>query len=270
MKKQIVKVVSTLFPSAVISFAYRQLTNPQVHKLREHELKTLNKADKEKFKFKDFEIQLYTWKGGDKTVLLIHGWEGQAGNFSDLIEELLLNGYTVYAFDGPSHGFSSKGSTSLMEFTELVGILIRKFKVRKLVSHSFGGVATTYALSNNPDLEIDKYVLLTTPDKFSERIDDVSEMIGTTEKVMDKLVVKLEKETQLDVSSLNVSEFVKTVNVKKALIIHDKNDKVIPITRSKNVHNNWPASSFKEIEGTGHFRILRTKSVIADVIEFLN
>lgn len=269
MKKLLVRIASNLFPNQITSFAYEQLTNPQVRKLRENELGTLEKAEKEKYKFKDFDIQLYTWKGGDKKVLLIHGWEGQAGNFSDLIEKLLAHGFTVHSFDAPSHGFSSKGRTSLFEFTELVGILIKKFDVKLLVSHSFGGVATTYALFENQDIEIEKYVLITTPDKFIERIDDVSEMVGITDKVKNRLISRLENETNNDVKNLNVSEFVKSINVKKSLIIHDIDDKVIPVSRSKNVHQNWTESEFMEIEGTGHFRILRTEKVINKVIDYL-
>jgi len=270
MKKKIIRIASNLFPNLITSFAYKQLTNPQVHKLRPNELATLEQAEKKKYKFKDFEIQLYTWSGGDKKILLIHGWEGQAGNFSDLVETLVQNGFTVYSFDGPSHGSSSKGSTSLFEFTELVELLIRKNKVKNLVSHSFGGVATTYALFTNLDLYIDKYVLLTTPDKFTERIDDVSEKVGITYKVKNKLIKKLEKELKLDVRTLNVSTFVKDINVKDALIIHDKNDKVIPISQSRNVHSNWNKSELIEIQGTGHFRILRTKEVIDKVLDYLN
>ncbi len=270
MKKGLVRLASILFPNKVVNFAYNQLTNPQVKKLRENELQTLDKSEKEMMSFKGFDIQLYSWKGGSKEVLLIHGWEGQAGNFADLVEELIEDDFTVYAFDAPSHGFSSKGQTSLFEFIELVGVLIRKYGVKMLVSHSFGGVATTYALLDNQDLKIDKYLLLTTPDKFSERISDVSEQIGVTDKVQQKLIKRLEEETKLDVETLNVSEFVKGVNVKDALIIHDKNDGVIPIERSKNVYENWKNAQFLEIEGTGHFRILRTERVLKKVIEFLN
>ena len=269
MKKTVIRIASFLFPNTITSFAYNQLTNPQIRKLRENELITLDKAEKETFKFKDLDIQLYSWKGDEKKILLIHGWEGQAGNFSDLIEALLKKNYTVFSFDGPSHGFSSKGRTSLFEFGELVGKLIKKFQVNELISHSFGGVATTYALFNNKDIEIEKYVLLTTPDKFTERINDVSEMVGITDKVKTKLIQRLESESKLDVTTLNVSEFVKNINVKKSLIIHDKNDKVIPIARSKNVHDNWKESEFKEVSGTGHFRILRTEKVIEDVINYL-
>lgn len=270
MKRTLTKMVSTLFPSQVVAFAFDRLTNPQVKKLRANELAVLEKSSKEILKFQGFDIQLYTWKGGDNKVLMVHGWEGQAGNFADLIEVLVQHNYTVHAFDAPSHGFSSGGRTSLFGFTELVGVLIRKYAVSKLVSHSFGGVATTFALFNNKDLEIERYVLLTTPDKFTERIDDVAEQIGITNKVKRKLIDRLEKDTQLDVNSLNVSRFVQSINVSKSLIIHDKEDKVVPLHRSKNVHKHWKNSEFMVVEGTGHFRILRTKAVIDKTLKFLN
>jgi pimeloyl-ACP methyl ester carboxylesterase len=270
LKKTFIKILSVLFPNKVANFAYKQLTNPQIRKLRPNELTVLESAEKERFQFKDFDIQTYKWQGGTEKILLIHGWEGQAGNFADLVKRLVEKNYTVYAFDGPSHGFSSKGQTSLFEFTELAGILIRKFGVSKLVSHSFGAVAATFALFNNLDLKIDKYVLLTTPDKFLERIEDVSEQAGITENVKNLLIKRLEKETSLDIKNLGVSEFVKTINVAKSLIIHDKNDTIVPINRSRNVYNNWKVCEFLEIEGTGHFRILRTKFVLDKTLEFLN
>jgi predicted alpha/beta hydrolase family esterase len=269
MKKRIIKILSHLFPNQIVNFAYGQLTNPQIKKLRENELKVLHTAKKEILPFEGFDIQTYMWQGGAEKILLIHGWEGQAGNFADLIIKLVEQNYTVYSFDGPSHGFSSRGRTSLFEFSALIGLLIRKLGVKKLVSHSFGGIATTFALSNNQDLAIDKYALLTTPDRFSDRIDGVARQVGITEKVKNRLIERLNKETGMDVKTLNASDFVKSVNVKKALIIHDKNDGIIPMSQSKNVQKNWAACDYMEVEGTGHFRILRTDSVLDKTLFFL-
>lgn len=270
MKKTLIKALSILFPNQIVNFAYHQLTNPQIKKLRDNEIEILEKAQKEIFKFKEFDIQTYIWKGGTDKILLIHGWEGQAGNFSDIIQKLVEKNYTVYAFDAPSHGLSTKGKTSLFEFTELVGLLIQKFEVSKLISHSFGGVATTFALFNNKELKIDKYVLLTTPDKFLERIEYVSQQVGITEKVKNKLIKRIEKETNFEVKNLNVSDFVKSITVNKALIIHDKDDKIILIHQAKNVYKNWKNCEFMEIENTGHFRILRTSFVIEKTLKFLS
>lgn len=270
MKKTLTRLACQLFPRRLTRFAYDQLTNPQVRKLRTHEESTLNKATKVPFMFQGFTIQCYTWEGGEKSVLLIHGWEGQAGNFSEIIEALIKRGFTVYGFDAPSHGYSSKGRTSPFQFTELVIALLKKFEVKNLISHSFGGVATTYALYKNQDIAIDNYLLFTVPDKFSERIDDVCGMTGITNAVKQRLILKLQRETGTDVNALSVSEFVKHINVKQALILHDKNDTVTPIERARNVHQHWKASTLLEVEGTGHFRILRTDSVIAQGVAFLS
>jgi pimeloyl-ACP methyl ester carboxylesterase len=269
MKKQIVSLVSKLFPRLIANFAYKQLTNPQVHKLRSHELEIIAKATTTDFHFKGFNIKTYRWGNGKTPILLVHGWEGQAGNFCELIHTLLERDFTIYSFDGPSHGFSSKGETSLFEFTELVGELINKYDTKHLVSHSFGGVATVYSLSVNPSVVIEKYALLTTPDKFSERINDVVDRLGVSKKVVEILIKRLESETGYRVADMNVSDFVSKVNVKSALIIHDKNDKIIPIQQSQNVNKHWRNANLIEIEGTGHFRILRTQEVLDKVVTFL-
>ncbi len=272
MKKSLIRISSSLFPSLFARIAYEKLTHPQVHKLRDHELSTLDKARQEDVPYGEFEIKTYAWNesGSKESILLVHGWEGQAGNFSDLVEKLILADYTVFAFDGPSHGFSSKGSTSLFEFVQLVNTMILKFDVKNLISHSFGGVATTHVLHANQNLKIEKYLLFTTPDKFSQRIDFVAESVGVSSKVKEKLVKRLENELEMDISTLNVSEFVKTVNVEEALILHDRNDGVLPIEQSLNVQKNWPNCRFETVEGTGHFRILRTKSVLERAVDFFD
>lgn len=272
MKKRFIYFASSLFPSAFARVAYEKLTHPQVHKLRENEQATLAKARQSDLDYQNFNIKTYAWNesGSKEALLLVHGWEGQAGNFSDLVEELIKADYRIYSFDGPSHGFSSKGSTSLFEFIELVSVLIQKFEIRNLISHSFGGVASSYVLSVNQTLKIDKYLLFTTPDKFTQRIDAVADNVGVSPKVKEKLIKRLETELEMDISTLNVSEWVKTVNVKKALILHDKNDRVLPIEQSMNVDKNWSTSTLEAVEGTGHFRILRTKSVLDRAVAFFD
>lgn len=269
MKKATTQLVSSLFPSYFTRKAYKFLVNPQVKKLRPHELDVLDRATQSDFPFGEYTIKTYTWNEGHEPILLIHGWEGQAGNFADIIEVLVREGFTVHSFDGPSHGYSSKGPTSLVEFTELVAIMIRKLNVKKLVSHSFGGVAATYALWKNQDLEIDRYALLTVPDKFLERIEQVSEQVGISEKVKLRLIDGLEKQFDFKAAELNVSNWVKEINVHRASIWHGSSDQVIPLKISSNVNDAWSKSELRIKENVGHFRILRTKEVIEEVADFL-
>jgi len=229
----------------------------------------LDKAKQRDIPFNKFQIRTYEWEGEGEAVLLIHGWEGQAGNFSDLIEKLVSQGMHVHAFDAPAHGYSSKGETSPLEFAQLVDHLLSELQVSRCISHSFGGVAVTYALFHNRSLSLEKLVLITTPDRFSERISDVADRVGVSQKVQQRLLQRM-ADMNVDVSSLNVSDFVKQIEVSKALILHDINDKVLPFEQSRNVHLNWPQSRLVEVEGTGHFRILRTESVLAQVVDFID
>lgn len=267
--KPFVRLASSIFPKPFADKAFDKLVNPQIHRLRPHEEEVLEEAEKNDLAFRSFKIKTYTWNRGNEPVLLIHGWEGQAGNFADLIEHLVKSDFTVYAFDGPSHGFSSTGETSLLEFKDLVAIMIEKTGAKKLVSHSFGGVATTAALFENTDLEIEKYALLTTPDRFTQRLDQVSEQFGISRKVKNELAERMEKLTGVSVKDLNVSDWVKAVNVREARIWHDKDDRVIGADQSRGVNAAWSNSSLVEVEGTGHFRILRTESVLEEVTAFL-
>ena len=185
------------------------------------------------------------------------------------MNRLLLEDYTIYAFDGPSHGLSSRGPTSILAFTKLVGEMIRLYEVDRVVSHSFGAVATTYALSTNQDLELKKYALLTTPNEFAHRIDYVAEQVGISTRIKDKLILKLEKELGVDVKSLKVSDWVQQVKVKDALILHDKHDRVLPLYVSQEENAKWDACNLEEVEGTGHFKILKEKKVLERIVSFL-
>jgi pimeloyl-ACP methyl ester carboxylesterase len=270
VRKTTIRIASFLFPRVFTNFAYHKLTRPQTRQLKKNEELSMDSALKSRLKFKESEIQVYEWKGEKAPVLLVHGWEGQAGNFSNIIEQLLQEKYTVLTFDGPSHGLSSKNKgTSLFEFAEVVGVIIEKFKIQNIVSHSFGGVATMYSLSKNPTLVIDTYVLLTTPNKFLDRIETVSREVGICKGVKIRLIKRLEQELEIDLSEISVAKLAKSVNVKNALILHDKNDKVILLEESKAVNDAWENCRLEIIEGTGHFKILKSASVLTRIVSFL-
>lgn len=117
---------------------------------------------------------------------------------------------------------------------------------------------------------IEKYLLLTVSNKFSERIDDVMAVVGITEKVKRKLIKKFENETKMSIDTMNISDFIKKINVRHALISQDVKDRIIPTVRAKNAQRNWKNSALLEINGTGHFGILRNDEVLNKSIEFSN
>ena len=212
---------------------------------------------------------MYQWGTGSQSILLIHGWEGQAGNFSDIIEELLKHDYTIYSYDAPGHGNSTGGDLVMFDFQEVAREIISQLGVKKIISHSFGSVATTYSLAKMPNFEVDKCVMLTTPSSFSSNVYNQCYRLGLSRRAVIDFFDRIKNEYQVNVNDLNVAKFVRKVNVKKALILHDVDDKVIPFKDSKSVADNWKVAKLEAVKNTGHFRILRTPSVTEKVIKFL-
>lgn len=270
MKKFLLPAACYLFPGVMARFVYHKMTHPRLVGLRQHEAAVLDSAEKEVVAIRQFQIQTYKWPGGEKKILLVHGWEGQAGNFAYLVDGLLNQDYTVYAFDGPAHGRSSRNAVTFFDFSEVVGELLKRFGVRKVLCHSFGSVATIYALHQNRDLRMERMVLLTTPNQLMEAVEDARNKFGLTEAVCRRVVRRIQKETGYDLRQMAVQDFVHSVSVDKALMIHDKADAVLPIERSEAVCRNWPACELVEVEGTGHFRILRSAEVLNMAASFLN
>ncbi|MBN4081707.1 alpha/beta fold hydrolase [bacterium AH-315-C07] len=234
------------------------MSNPRVRKLRDFEEIILDNSRKERVQFKNFDIQTYRWGDSEnRLVFLIHGWEGQAGNLAALVDLLLQKKYQVVAFDAPSHGKSSNGKTYMFEFAEFVSIMLKEYHPHAIISHSFGGVTTAAALRRNKDIHIKQWFLVTTPHNFKDRIKDISDFLGVTDRTINRLIKIIEIDTGESIEMLNMSEYCGNLtNVSEALIIHSKEDKVLSVNLSRKVHKDFPQSKLFELDDLGHYTIL--------------
>lgn len=261
--KPLFKLLDTFAPSFAAKEMYKVMSNPRQRKLKDFEAEILDRAQKERFRFRNFDIQTYAWgEPGNKSAFLIHGWEGHAGNFGALVDILLEKGYYVQAFDGPSHGQSSRGSTNMFDFADLVELLLAKYQPRTVISHSFGSVTSVMAMSRNPQLEIEQFIMLTTPHNFKNRIKEVSDFLGLSDRTVSEVVQLLEKETRMPIDEMNMAHYgAKLSHVKEALIVHSKSDKVISIESARYTHEYLPQSELIELDGLGHYGILWSEEV---------
>ena len=74
------KFLSLLSPKLSANVAFKLFCTPINKKLRERETDVLNTAKAENIPFEDTFIKKYTWGNGNKTALLVHGWESNAGS----------------------------------------------------------------------------------------------------------------------------------------------------------------------------------------------
>jgi predicted alpha/beta-fold hydrolase len=258
------KFLDLLFPLLAARKVYRLMSNPRIHKLREFETRALDRSTMEKVKFNGFDIQKYAWGSADNPVaLLIHGWEGQAGNFGAMIDLLLDKGYHVIAYDAPAHGKSSKGKTSMFEYADFVTERLKVHKPEIILSHSFGSVTAAFALKENPDVQVRQWYLITTPYHFRDRINEMAEFIGVSDRTIRRLIENLEKEINIPLNDLNMEVYGGNLkNLGEAFIIHSTSDRVIPIEKARLAHQAIPQSKLIELENLGHYRILWSKQLL--------
>lgn len=258
------KFLDLMFPSIAAKKIYYIMSNPRIHKLREFEEKALNLAKKEMIRYKGFNIQKYSWgKPDDPIALLIHGWEGQSGNFGAMIDLLLGKGYQIIAYDAPSHGNSSRGNTSMFEYAEFITERTKCHQPEIILSHSFGSVTAAFALKENPDVQIKHWFLITTPYHFKDRINEMAKFIGVSDRTVVRLISNLEKEINIPLENLSMKVYGGNLNnLQKATIIHSKGDRVIPVEKSRMTHKAIPQSELIELEELGHYRILWSEQLL--------
>lgn len=263
------RFLELISPDYAAAKAYGFMARPRPFKVKPFEQRALDQANISEITFKEYTVKLYRWGSGVTRVLLVHGWEGNAGNFGALVDLLVENGCSVLAFDAPAHGQSSGTVSSMFDFGELVGRLLQEHPIDHVITHSFGTVATVFALWLNRGLAIDKLVLLTAPDRFEDRIDQFLDFIGLSSRTKQALIAIFERETGYQVSDLSVSQASHEIQVNRVLIVHDRDDQVLPIEWSRRIVAQWPKAQLVEIENTGHYRILRDVQTAAAVQEFL-
>jgi pimeloyl-ACP methyl ester carboxylesterase len=256
--KLIIQILQLFSPKLVSRIAYKFMSNPRIRKLRDSEEKVLSKSTMEKVTYKNFQIQKYQWGSQNhKIALLIHGWEGQAGNFAAIVDVLVQKKYNVIAFDAPAHGKSSIAKTTMFEFAEFLESQFPLLNPCLIISHSFGSVNTATIFRNNPEFNLDMWVMVTTPHRFLSRVNEISNHFGIKNNSKTELIKRIQNDTNEDINQLDMALYCKELsNVRKAIIVHSKTDKVLPIDGVREVSRAFVKSELIELDNLGHYNIL--------------
>ena len=104
----------------------------------------------------------YESKGEGDSVILLHGWGGQALSFKPVFDYLIKN-YKVYALDLPGFGRSSipPHTWGTFDYASFISKFFTKMGITKahIIGHSFGGRIAIVLAANFPK-EVDKLILV--------------------------------------------------------------------------------------------------------------
>jgi pimeloyl-ACP methyl ester carboxylesterase len=235
----------------------------------EKELKSENFAKKFILTIGTLRIQCYQWGDSPKTILVVHGWAGRATQFRRFVKPFIKEGYQVVGFDGPAHGKSTGRSTNLNEFLNVIKTLHERFKnIDGIIAHSFGGVASIYAVAEG--LPVRNLITIASPTIADEIINTYLKALGgsvKTGKAFKAWILRKYGKPFEEYSSL---AFIKRVPADlNLLIVHDEDDQEVSMDHPKELIKIFPRAELYKTSGLGHTRILRDNEVIRQVVTFI-
>jgi len=207
---------------------------------------------------------VYWSAGSGEPVLLVHGWEGTHADLDAFVAPLLERGKRVVALDLPAHGESPGKLAAFPDMGRAVGAVGERVgPLAGVIAHSAGCPATALAIDHG--LRVERVALIATPERY-ERF--VRYMAGVAGVDPEALIAAL-LERGIDVPALNMPRQVAAYRI-PALIVHSADDRTTEIAGGRNVAAAWPASTFLEVDGLGHTRILRDPAVVARIVDFIS
>lgn len=206
--------------------------------------------------------------GTGPAVLLMHGWHGRGAQLGAFAAPLVVAGFRVVAFDAPAHGRTPGRSTDLPEVSEALLTVAKAFPpLHGVIAHSFGAVATLYAIAQG--LTPQRVVTLSAPlsieflmESFSARLDLSTAVMAVHRRLM-------EARFGADLwRRFSPREIARGLDI-PALLVHDEEDHDVPWQEGDALARVWPGAAWVRTRGLGHRRILRDPDVVARVVAFM-
>ncbi len=263
-------------------WAFRVFCTPRGTSPKPKELQILASAKRWELPYKSLlgtskTLVGYTWnETGDKTVLLVHGWELHAGRMTPLVEPLVKQGFRVIAFNAPAHGAGTDRSsgkwTNGVEYAWAVNHVVNAYgdhtQLHGIVAHSIGCLATSYALARYNRQAATKAVFIAPPSRLADFLFVFQTMTQFSKRVMSMLTAHFEATYCTKVREFDMRHLVRTIDV-PLLFIHDKGDSVCSFDYTTTVVAEAPNAEFVQTENLGHLAVLRSPEVAERILTFL-
>ncbi|MDM7861157.1 alpha/beta hydrolase [Alteromonas sp. ASW11-36] len=203
---------------------------------------------------------LYKWKGnGQKTVLLVHGWNGSFEDFKELFRKLVERNMTIYGVSPAGYGPSNEEISHPKLFVD--AIIEAQHSISKTIDvgigHSMG--AGALALAASQCKIANKLILISSPSSFLDVVKRFAFAIKLGRRAkrlfLDQVEILVGKHNEVE-----VAEKVRLLDV-PCTIIHDIFDSQVPYTNALRLADNIKYSTLYPTENMGHKRLLSSYTI---------
>lgn len=260
--------LSQIAPGFTARIAYNFFLTPKRRPISVNARHVLNEAIKSVIQFENRESVVYRW-GHGPTVLLVHGWEGNAASMRAFIPHLLEKGFQVIAFDAPAHGDSKGKQTNAVEMASAVRRLITLYgPIHGIIAHSIGGAATMLAVENLPEGQVGRIVLNGSPSELENVWAGYAHTLNLSDATLQAMYRRLERKVGYPIEYFSVKRIAPSINI-PGLVIHDVHDRVIPYTEAETIVAHWKKATLLTTKKLDHRGALTDQTVIAQITAFL-
>lgn len=261
-----VRALSLLSTQWAALAALRLFTFPTRHRAPSREAASVGQSRPMPIPFGRGALAARAWGEGHRTVLLVHGWSGRAGQMGAIGEALAEAGLRAVAVELPGHGGSPGRTLNLFEAADAVAAAVRHVgPVEAIVAHSFGVPASVYAMRTG--FPLDRLVAVAPADP-ARAVPRFTRILGLGGHLRTAMLDLLARRFGIPLEALELAHMARDLEL-PGLVIHDRLDPMIAFADAQRLHASWTRSSLMATEGLGHGRILRDPAVVAAIVEFV-
>jgi pimeloyl-ACP methyl ester carboxylesterase len=203
-------------------------------------------------------------------VILLHGLARTANSMSVLADELSEAGFSVANISYPSR---EQPIAELAEIAVTDGLgKCAELQASSInfVTHSLGGILVRFYVQENPDLEINRVVMLGPPNNGSEVVDNLKDVPGYE-------LLNGPAGMQLGTSADDIPKMLGAVNFELGIIAGTRSINLILSTLLPNTDDGKVTLESAKVEGmtdfialpVTHTMMMRNEEVIEEVLNFL-
>ena len=203
------------------------------------------------------------------TVLLVHGWELQAGRMGAFVQPLLNAGFRVAALDMPAHGQSEGSQATMLDWAAAIKNAAQQVgNVKAIIGHSFGGMGAAWLLAHEHSLGVEKLVLIASGTDVEFLMRGSPHVQNATPEQVQAMREVFRQRVGRWPAGFDAAQAAATMKI-PVLVVHDERDPMVPFAHGQAYVNAIPNARLLATQGLGHTAGLRDVEVVARVVAFL-